>query len=413
MYDNILTAIDIGTDSVKILVAEKRDDFLHFEVLGFVQVPCFGVIKGVVVDVNEVTKSIKNGLEQLKKVYSEEINSVYINIGGKQLSVIHSDGTIMVSMANKNILKKDVERALDSTVPFSIKNEKEILGIFPKEYIVDDKEVYDLENIKGRKIKVKTIILTALTSNLEKLKRSVFQAGLKVDKVVPCFIADTAMVLDEKQKEKGVALVYIGASSSSVSIFKNNKLQNFTILPFGSSNITNDIAIKLNCKTKTAERIKKEIELLLETERTNKKKVELIQGKNEWEENLIFSPKEIYNNVILLRVDEILEEIKLEIDQTIKKELLPAGVIMVGGGVKLFDIINIAKKKIGLNAEIGLPKLFNLIGENSEMVTICGLNLIRYKEKNFQRGKISIKIIENNVKKTINNIIKKIKNLKQ
>ncbi|MCD5425090.1 MAG: rod shape-determining protein, partial [Methanosarcinaceae archaeon] len=206
----------------------------------------------------------------------------------------------------------------------------------------------------------------------------------------------------------------IGANNIDLSIFKNNKLIYFSVLPFGSANITNDIAVKLNCGTKTAERIKREIESLLDVEKTNKKKVELTQGKNEWEENLIFSPKDIYNNVILARLQEMLEQVDLEIGKAIKKELLPAGAVIVGGGAKLFDIVNIAKKKLRLGVEIGLPKSFSLINENPGAVTVCGLALMKHQDKG-QSGKFatSIKMIEGNIKKSLKGAIERIKNLKQ
>lgn len=412
MYDNVIAAIDIGTDSIKILVAEKRDDFLYFEVLGFVRVPCSGIIKGTIVNIDEVSKSIEKGVKELEKVYSEGIDSVYINIGGSQLSSTHSDGSIMISMANRKILEKDIERVLDSSIPFSIKNEKEILGIFPKEYMIDDQYSYDPLKSRGKKLKAKTLILTILNSHLEKVKGVVSQTNLHVEKIVPSFLADSAASLEEKQKEGGVALVNIGADNINLSIFKNNKLLYFTVLPFGSANITNDIAIKLSCKTSTAERIKKEIENLLELEKTNRKKIELTQGKNEWEENLVFSPKEIYNNVILVRAQEIFEQVNLKIEEAIKKELLPFGVVIVGGGAKLFNIVDIAKRKLNLNAEIGVPKLFNLIGEDPGAVTVCGLILTRYKDKNFKSQKLTVKGIGNNIKKNIKILISKIKNLK-
>lgn len=363
-------------------------------------------------DVDEVSDAIKKGLEELKKVYSEEIDSVYINVGGNNLSFVHSDGTIMVSMANRKILEKDIERALKESVPFSIKNEKEILGIFPKEYAIDDVISYNPLNMKGKKLKVKTLILTILYPYLEKLKRVVSQSGLTADKIIPSFLADAAAVLSEKQKESGVALINIGFNNINLSIFKNNKLLYFNVLPFGSANITNDIVVKLNCQVKTAERIKKEIERLLETEKIDKKKIELVQGKNEWEENLIFSPREIYNNVILLRIEEMLEQVSLKMEEAIKRELLPAGAVIVGGGVKLFDIVNIAKKKLKLNVEIGMPKLFSLINEDPEATTACGLILTRYKDKSFENQKFTIKTIENNVKKSIKALIERIKNLK-
>lgn len=414
MYDNILATIDVGTDSIKILVAEKREDFQDFEVLGFVQAPCSGVVKGAVVDVNEVAKSIKYAIGKLSKIYSEEIGSVYLNIGGKQISSTDAEGTIMVSMANKKILKKDVERVLSSSIPFAIKNEKEIIGVFPKEYMIDDIKTDNPENMRGKKLKAKTIILTVLTPNLEKLKRAVTQSGLRIAKIVPTFLANASVVLSESQKENGVALIDIGANNIDLSIFKNNKLIYFSVLPFGSANITNDIAVKLNCGTKTAERIKREIESLLDMEKTNKKKVELTQGKNEWEENLIFSPKDIYNNVILARLQEMLEQVDLEIGKAIKKELLPAGAVIVGGGAKLFDIVNIAKKKLRLGVEIGLPKSFSLINENPGAVTVCGLVLMKHKDKG-QNSKFvtSVKTIEGNIKKSLRKTIERIKNLKE
>ncbi len=412
MYDNTLAAIDIGTNSIKILVAEKREDFLHFEVLGFVKVPSSGLVKGAIVDADEVSKSIKNGLEELKKIYSEEISSVYVNIGGRSLFSTHSDGTIMVSMANKKILEKDIQRVLDASLPFSIKNEKEVLGIFPKEYTIDDEYSYNPLNMRGKKLRAKTLILTTPYPDLEKLKRSVSQSGLIVSKTVPSFLADAAAVLTEKQKEGGVVLINIGTDNINLSIFKNNKLLYFAVLPFGSANVTNDIVVKLNCKIQTAERIKKEIGKLLEVEKTEKKKIELVQGENEWEENLIFSPREIYSNVILPRIQEMLEQVNLKIGEVIKKELLPAGAVITGGGAKMLDIVDTAKKKLNLNVEIGTPKLFNLINEDPGVATVCGMVLIRYKDKNFENQKFTIKTIEGNVKKSFKTLVEKVKNLK-
>lgn len=412
MYNNILAAIDIGTDSIKILVAEKREDFLKFEVLGFITTPCSGVVRGEIVDIAEVSKSIENALKELKKVYSEDISSIYINIGGSQLSSIHSDSSIIISTANKKILEKDIKRALNSSIPSFIKETKEVISVIVKEYFVDDKKVYNLKNIKGKKLKTKTLIITSPLSNIKNIKRAVLQNGININKIIPSFLADS-VILSNKQKEAGVSLVNIGAGNIDISIFKNNKLLSFNTLPFGSANITNDIAINLNCKISTAEEIKKKIKILLEEENTSKKKIQLIQGKDDWKENLLFSPNKIYNEVILPRIYEIFEQIDLKIKENIQKDLLPAGVVITGGGARFFNIIEIAKSKIELNVEIGLPHLFNLIGEYPEAVTVSGLILKKYKEKNFETGKVLLRTIENNIKKIIKKLIERIKNLKQ
>jgi cell division protein FtsA len=196
--------------------------------------------------------------------------------------------------------------------------------------------------------------------------------------IVPSPLASSASVLSPRQKELGVALLDIGAGTSELAVFEEGDLIHLAIFPIGSANITNDIAIGLKTDIDTAERIKIEYGSSIFKGNDKKEKIEI-----EGEEPLVFSQK-MLTRIIEARVSEIFGEVHKELKKISKQNLLPAGVVLTGGGAKLPKIVELAKKELKLPCRIGKPLNFSGLEDDPSLATACGLVL---RAADFEEGR--------------------------
>ena len=152
MRSHIITALDIGSGSIKILSVLKRPDRPDFEVLGQGQKASFGIRKGVVVDVLKVAEIISSLRKEVEQDCGKKINDVYASIGGSHIFCTSSQGLVSVSRADQKISEEDVDRVLQAAQTFSLPSNKEIVDVFPKEFIIDGeggvKEVVGMQGVR-------------------------------------------------------------------------------------------------------------------------------------------------------------------------------------------------------------------------------------------------------------------------
>ena len=375
----ILNALDIGTSSVKMMVGQK--DFATGDVtlLGQAQAPCFGVRKGEVVNPQQVAEAIVKVKEHLQKSGVGKIKKVLVNIGGPHLYSLTSQGLVSVSRADQKISQEDIQRVLQASQALNLPSNKEILDVFAKEFVVDGEEgIEDPLGLEGIRLEAKVLLSCVFSPVLESLDEAIEEAGLEIEEngIIP--LASSRACLTAQQKELGVGVVDIGAGSTSVAFFEERKLLNFAVFPLGSANITNDIAIGLRTEISTAERIKKEFATLNTTKK--KKKLTKIEIP---EKNLAFSAK-FLKDIVEARVSEIFSEVQRELKKISKQKLLPAGIILTGGGTQLPGIVEFAKRKLKVPCHLGFPK--NIQGvEDLTFSTCAGLLLTGFDLKE-QRG---------------------------
>ncbi|PIZ89612.1 MAG: cell division protein FtsA [Candidatus Nealsonbacteria bacterium CG_4_10_14_0_2_um_filter_37_10] len=396
---NIITGLDIGTQNIKILVAKREPKGLA--VFDYQEVPSSGVRRGVVIHLEEVSRILRENFLKIKEE-GQKIDFLYLNIGGAHLFSIPSQGAIAVSRADQKISEEDINRVLDAAQTINLPSNKEIFDVVPREFIIDgEKGIKEPLGLKGVRLEAEVLVLAGFSPYLNNLTKTILDSGLQILDMIPSPIASGRACLTEKQKELGVAILDIGAGTCDLTVFEEGDLIHLAVLPMGSSNITNDIAIGLKTDIEIAERIKIEFgnclwkggqkvterSLLEPKARQEKKLVSTTIShsrsarvsekiKLDGEETLIFSQRQL-TNIIAARVSEMFREINKELKKISREKLLPAGIVLTGGGAKLPGIIELAKKEFRLPARLGKPKGIEDLDENDpSLSTVCGLVLL-------------------------------------
>jgi cell division protein FtsA len=396
MRNKIIAGLDIGTNTIKCLVIERGE--AGWTILSCSQIPSFGLRRGAVVNVEDTAKNIQLLISRVERDCGRKINSVFVNIGGSHLYVTPSDGLISVSRADHVISQEDIERVLQATRAINIPLNEEILDVFPKEFIIDDqKGIKQPLGLAGVRLEAKVVLLCYFQSYFINLTQAVLNAKLQIDDIIPSPLAAARAVLTPEQKEIGVALVDIGSATTSLAVFEEGDLIHLAILPLGSDNITKDIAIGLRTEVAVAEYIKRQYGSCIFTksdlsgqsgkEKINKekKKIELpeklsaISGeeqlKIEKSYHLSFTKKNL-SDIIGPRVYEILDLMQKELKKIGRQELLPGGIVLTGGGVKLSKMRDLVKQQLKLPCRIGIPKDIAGMPEDPALATVAGLVLI-------------------------------------
>ena len=372
---NIVTGLDIGTHSIKALVAQRKQN--EWEVLSYAEIPSFGLRKGAVVNVEEVAKNVQMIMSGIEKDCNRRINSAFVNIGGNHLYVTPSDGIISVSRADNRISKEDIERVLQATRAINIPSNEEVLDVFPREFIIDDqKGIRQPLDLTGVRLEAKVLLLCVFSPYFINLTQAVLNSKLQINDVIPSPLAAANAVLTRQQKEVGVALLDIGAATTSLAVFEEGELLHLAIFPIGSANITNDIAIGLKTEVAIAESIKKQHGTCVfaktdkEKSAAGHKKIEVFDKSS----SLNFTKKNLVD-IIEPRVSEILDLAQKELKKIGRQELLPGGIVLTGGGAKIPRIKELTKETLKLSCEIGVPKGILGIPDDPALATVAGLAL--------------------------------------
>ncbi len=372
---NIITGLDIGAGLIKVLVVQKINQSL--EVLAQAKIPSFGLRKSVVVKIEETSKHIKELMSELQKVYDKRINSAFVNIGGSHLYLTPSHGLISISRADGKVSQEDIERVLQATRAINLPSNHEILEVFPAEFIIDDqKNIKEPLGLTGKRLEAKVLLLCAFSPSIKNLTQSVLNSKVMIDDIIASPLAAARAVLTPQQKELGVALVDIGAETTGLSVFEEGNLIHFAIFPVGSANITNDIAIGIRTEIEIAEKIKKQFGTCIlgktqkEKKHQGKKRIEILERSVP----LVFSQKMLVD-IIDARVSEIFSLVQKELKKISRQELLPAGVVLTGGGANLPKIVELAKRELKLPCKIGIPQGIAGLEEDPSLATVAGLVL--------------------------------------
>jgi cell division protein FtsA len=367
---SIIVGLDIGTATIKSLIAQIKPPDLELDILSQAKKKSSGVRKGVVINVDEVAENITSCLDKVQELSERRIKSVFVNIGGSHVFSTSSKGLISVSRADQKISQEDIERVIQAAQTFSLPSNKEILSVFPRKFTVDNEEgVKEPLGMQGVRLEAEVLVIGGFSPYLKNLTQAVLGAGFQIEDLVLTPIAAARAVLSPREKELGVAALDIGAGTTGLAVFEESNLIHAAILPIGSAHITNDIAIGFKCDIDTAEKIKLEFGTCLFKGTDKKKKIETLTG-----EDLTLYQK-MLNRIIEARVSEIFEQINKELKKISRQALLPGGVVLTGGGAKLPKIKDLARKELKLPCRIGTPKGFLQSLGDPELSAVAGLVL--------------------------------------
>ncbi|MGB9598826.1 MAG: cell division protein FtsA, partial [Minisyncoccales bacterium] len=333
MRSIFLTAIDIGSGSLKGMTAGKNLQTGEIDILATEQISCYGIRNGEIIDAEQTAKGLEKLKEALEESAAAKIKEVIVNIGGPHLVSLHSRGVVSVSRADKIVSKEDLHRVLKESETVNLKNNQEVLEIFPKEFSIDDEgDIKNPVGLKGSRLEVKSLLACIFSPALDNLEKAMSLAGLDPIEIFITPLALAEILLSEEQKEGGVVVVDIGFSTTSLAVFEKSQLIDFFIFPLGSSHITNDLAIGLRIDIQTAEFLKKEFGTLKVYKKSGGKNKKREGDRIKLPEKDLTFSKKFLKKVIEARVNEILSEIQKNLKKIVGPNQLPYGVVFTGGG---------------------------------------------------------------------------------
>jgi len=392
--ETIITGLDVGTSNIRVVVGKIKEDNPKPNIIGAVCVPNFGMRKGIVVSVDEVSKRIRKAIKEASEFSGYSIKKVYLSVGGAHISCCHSKGVVAVSRADGEISQEDVKRAIQAASAVSIPSNRETLHIIPLNFAVDKEIVKDPIGMTGIRLEVDTLIIYGFTPYVKNLIKAVTSSGLEISQMAVAPLASAYSVLNDHQKELGVLLLDIGGGTSGISVFEEEEMIYSHVLPVGSSHITNDIAIGLRSDIDTAEKVKTEYGWATSYEVNKKDVLDLSKISKEKGKVSLFEVSQI----IEARLSEILELTNKVLKKVDRAGLLPAGVVLTGGGAKIRGLVDLAKRELKLPVQLGFPLPLNgLIDKVDDPGFATALGLIFLAKENL-KTKRKEKIISSLIK---------------
>lgn len=346
---NIAVGIDVGSTKIATIVGQLQENGIDIIGVGFAQ--SNGLRKGMVVDIEETVSSISASLEEAERMSGLPINEANVSIGGIHIQSTSSKGVIAVSRQDGEITDNDILRVLDAAKAVSVPPNREILHALPRNYAVDGQPgIKDPVGMNGIRLEVETQVISGATATTKNLTKCLSQAGVNVADLVFTPLAASRSVLSKRQREVGVAVVDIGGGTTSFAIFEEGDILHAGVLPIGATHITNDIAIGLRTTIDTAEIIKIKYGTAMPDKVDPDEELDLkkIDKNEDGKANLKY-----VSDIIEARLSEIMVMIRDELRKVGRDGMLPAGVVLTGGGAKQEGIIELTKNTLRLPAQVG------------------------------------------------------------
>ena len=376
--NKIITSIDVGTTKIAVIIAEKKNNSVN--ILGFGEQESHGLDKGIVVNIKNTVKSMKNALVQAEEQADYETESVYVGLTGENIKGINCSGAITISNsdylnpAGEIISENDVKKVLDHAKAINLSPDRKILHILSQDFKVDERDgIKDPVGLSGHRLEAKVHLVT-ISRNIERdLTTCLEECGLDVNGFILEPLASAKSILDYNEKELGTVLVDIGGGTSDVIVYHGNSILHTGAVSLGGEILTKDLAFGLQCSIEQAENIKCQHGISKKA-LANKDNAITIPGTNGREDRKITQIE--IANIIEPRMREIFHLLKSEIRKSEKHNDLTFGIVLTGGGSKLNNIIELAEEVFELRVKIGVPDSINGIIDiinNPRYATVIGI----------------------------------------
>jgi cell division protein FtsA len=373
--DRIVVGIDVGTTKVASLIAEVSEDD-HLEVIGVGIVPSRGIKKGVVVNPEEVVESIVSAVQKAEQQSGFKIVSAFVGISGGHISTQSSQGVVAVRHPDRQISPDDVQRALEAARVVNVPNDREIVHVLPRHYVVDGQDgIKNPIGMLGHRIEVQTTIVSGAMTSVNNLVRCVERAGIGIDSLVLQPVAAGEAALTEAEREIGVTLVDIGSGTTDVGVFVDGALVFGTVIPVGGFQVSNDLAVGLRTPFAAAEEIKIRhgyaLPELLEDDRM------IDVSSFDSGDGRPVSRRQV-SEIIEPRLEETFELVVEQLERAGLKGL-PAGVVLCGGTAQLGGIRRLAQEVFRAPVRVGSPTgIYGLTDQISTPAYATSVGLLKW-----------------------------------
>ena len=367
-----VTGLDVGTESVRAVIASVSKNG-EIAIVGYNEGKSAGMRKGIPANLAGPAGAIDKMLGDAERMGGYDVRSAYVSINGSTVISTHTEGMIAVGTVEHEIDDQDLDRVEEVAVSGRIPANRNVLDVIPLEYALDGQGgIKDPIGMSGARLEMRANVISALTPNCENLKKATATADVEALRLIPTSVAAAKAVLTEKQKENGVAVIDFGAATTSIAVYEEGDLQYVGVIPIGSNNITNDLAIVLAIDPELAEEIKTRF---ITGNFDSDKSIAIKVGKNN---ERTFERKEV-EAVAKARLEEIFAEVRKKLKSAHYDQRLPEGIVITGGGAKMRDLDLFAKQALEASVKIGIPVTLGGVSESiakPEFAVAVGLAII-------------------------------------
>lgn len=345
MSDHIIAGIDVGTYQVKVVIVrvpKQAKERVIPHIIGTGYAESRGLRNGYIISEADVLRSIRSAVAQAEKAAGVNVKRAFLSISSIGLDEITATGEVIPSRADSEITPLDLEKAQQDSEERILDHipNRRIIHAIPLRYRVDGEEVLGRpQGMHGSKLEVDTLFITTFTKHVDELIGAVERLGIYVDDVMASPLAAAYVILNKAQQRAGCVLANIGAETVSIVIFEDMLPVSLKVFPIGANDITNDIALGLKVSLEEAEKIKRQG----------------VAGT--------IHPKKRLDEIINARLTDIFELIEAHLKKIRKDGMLPAGIILTGGGATTPGTQEIAKQTLNLPARIATLEL----GKNTKI----------------------------------------------
>ncbi len=324
----IIVGIDIGSQIVRVIVAEEAAKIgMAPKILAVGWAESRGMHHGYVISPRDATTSVAEAIAMAEKNSGIEIKRAYVALGGISLSSEIGAGATSIQRADGEVAEEDMINVVSiAREAFgAAKKNKKILHNIPMKYRLDGVEVMgNPVGMRGSHLETRVVFITVAEHHFNDLVSVITDAGVDIIEVIAAPIAESLATLSKKQKMVGCGLLNIGSETVSLAVFDNDVPVSVQTFAIGSNDITNDIALGLRVTLEEAEKVKMG---RFETGQYPKKKIE---------------------EIVDARLSDIFELIQTHLKSIKRDGLLPAGIIITGGGGMLTHIDEFSKSALKL-----------------------------------------------------------------
>jgi cell division protein FtsA len=372
--DNMIVGLDIGTTKICAVVA-GTDENGKVNILGIGRAASDGMTRGVVTHIDRTTAAVAHAIAEAQASSGVAIRSVIVGIAGDHIQSFQSRGVVGISGQDHEVTRADIDRLIEDTKRVALPTDRKIIHVIPQEFIIDGQDgIYDPLGMSGVRMEANVHIITGLVSAAQNIYKCVQRAGLDISDMVLEPLASSYAVLDDEEKEVGIALLDIGGGTTDLAVFEERTIRHTAVIGIAGKKVTDDIRKGLGILNDQAERLKKEygcasVDAVVDNE--------LLVLPGVGGRPPIEIDKRILAQIIQPRMEEILEIAALEIKRSGYAKHLAGGVVLTGGGALIKGTADLAREVLGMPVKIGIPAGFSggLVREieNPAYATAVGL----------------------------------------
>jgi cell division protein FtsA len=351
----LFAGIDIGSTAVRIAVGHRlpQGEKEQLHIIGAAEVSAEGINRGQINSIEDAVSSVSACVEKAERMTGTEIGSAWVSLSGAFVNMQQSHGVVAVSRTDGEIREEDVERAIEQAQTVATPINFEIIHVVPRSFRVDGQaDVRDPVGMSGVRLEVDCQIIQGLSTHIKNLSKCIYRTGINLERLAVGTLAVAETVVASRQKELGVAVVNIGAATTTLAVFERGDILHIAALPIGSEHITSDIAIGLRTSIDVAEGVKVQHASASPGDTNRNEVINLAELGAQEDENV---SRKYVCQIVEARAEELMEKIDKEFRACGRSGMLPAGVVFTGGGAKMTGLVELAKRKLRLPAQVGSP----------------------------------------------------------